>query len=327
MAAEIAITPAPLYGSKAAPEDINWAYKTALTTPGAGAYIFTATWGDLADPKAEKFNELKTAAFFGLQLQHPGYLGLYLIDASRRELPEDHRKSRWGKSSLLLATDNFLKNTSETTGQNIRWLSLGDKADVYLAEHPDEADEFLSFYKKAAVSARRTFPNAKIGLTVTYEGLTGTRKDIAVKLIEASDAVFISYVPFSDKVKSGEVISKELTDLLAMPFGKSIVFQDISIPSARTAESSEELQATTLSAILQQLKASPAVEFANLRQLHDMPSADCRALQKYYKQTPEFARDSLCSLGFFTANGKPKKSWQAIQDTLRPAEPTASKAD
>jgi len=320
LAADIAITAFPAHGEKATNSDIDAAQKLATATPGITSYFFAATWDEIATEDSKRINDLKIAAYYGGQTSLPAYLGIQTINTTERGLPSRFRKARWTKTEMLLEFDEFLRGLVPTTGQNVRWLSLGNEADVYLAEHPDELEDYLSFYKKATISARRVFPSAKIGITVTYDGLTGERSAIAGKLIAASDAVFITYYPVKFTVKSPEIIDKELTDLQAMFPEKQIIFQEIGFPSSPKLNSSETIQSAFFETTLPKLKASPAVGFINLFALHDFSPSVCRALQSQYNNKSEFFRDYLCTLGFFTTSGKPKKSWKSIETALHPVD-------
>ena len=162
-----------------------------------------------------------------------------------RALPKDLQKKRWTRPELLLQFDETAQKLAAVGATDIKWISIGNEADVYLAEHDDEVDDFLKFYEQAAKTARRYFPNAKIGITVTFDGLTEKRKDLTAKLVAASDGVFLTYYPVTPRLtlKNDTQIAQDMTALLAAYPAKEIYFQELGYPSAEKIGSSEGQQA------------------------------------------------------------------------------------
>lgn len=319
-AAQYSVSVFPAHGEKATPEEWSQAYTLATRTPGLSAYFFAATWGELVDSDHNRFEEFRTIAQAGQAAKLPGYLGIQVINTAVRALPNDLQKKRWTKPELLLRFDETAQKLSAVAATDIKWISIGNEADVYLADHDDEVEDFLKFYEQAAKTARRYFPNAKIGITVTFDGLTGKRKDLVARLVAASDGVFMTYYPATPKLtmKDEAQIAQDMTALLTAYPNKEIYFQELGYPSSEKVGSSEAEQAAYFKKMLPQINAHPNIAYANIFLLHDLSPAVCKALLSFYKLSGSDYGAFLCSLGLFDTEGKPKESWSAIQEALKP---------
>lgn len=323
LAAEYSVSIFPAHGENASAQEWEQAYQLGTATPGLTAYFFAATWGELVDDDHNRLEEFKTTARHAQVTKLPGYLGIQVINTAQRGLPKDFKRARWTKPELLIKFDDTLKQLAGVAGADVKWLSIGNETDVYLADNEDELEDFLKFYEQGAKTARRYFPNAKIGITVTFDGFSGKRKTIVEQLINASDGVFITYYPVNPKLtlKSDTEIEQDITSLLAAYPTKPIYIQELGYPSSPVVGSSEALQAAYFKKMIASLNATPNVGFVNLFLLHDFSPGVCKALQRVYKITGSDFAAVLCSLGLFDTNGKAKESWQVILDALKPSAP------
>ncbi len=320
-AADYSIAIFPTKGEKASPRDWNDAYKLALQTPGVNAWFFAAMWSELEDGDHNRFPEyanIRTAA----HPASPGFLGIQVINTAERGVPKDLRRKRWTNPEMLVQFDQTLQRLANVDGNKVKWLSIGNEADVYLAAHPDEVDDFVTFYRQAAAAARRYFPNAKIGVTVTFDGITGPRQDLTNGLIKLSDALFVTYYPVSADLtmKPDAQIDADLKAITSAALDKPIFFQELGYPSSSVVGASEDLQAAYFTRMIARFRDDPKVEFVNLFLLHDFSPAVCRELLKYYKLDGEEMSAFLCSLGLIGTNGTPKKSWDAIKAAFAPPD-------
>lgn len=324
LAADIAVAYSPARGESASDDDLLDAYKLSMKTPGITAYTFATTWDEVSGPQQPRIKDLQTATHFGLDQHLSAFLSINLVSGVNRTVPADFRKSSWGTQAMLLQFDNMIANIAPMAGSNVKWVSLGKDADLYLAKNPDEIESFTTFYRQAANAIKRRYPGAKIGVGITYEGLIGSRKDIAEQLLAVSDAAFVSYYPQSDyKVKPDEDILKELSELIATPFNKPLVFTEIGFPSERRAGASEKSQEAFIQSTLPVLKASPSVSLINVSQLHDSGDKACRTILDDAAAKGKDAEAFYCSTGLIELKGKDKDSWRAFKKAIKPA-PTAT---
>ena len=320
IATEYSVAIFPAHGDRASAQDWEQAYQLATATPGLTAYFFAATWGEFVDDDHNRLEEFKSTVRHAQVSKLPGYLGIQVINTAQRGVPKEFKRTRWTKPELLIKFDDTLKQLASVTAADIKWLSIGNEADVYLADNEDELEDFLKFYEQAAKTARRYFPNAKIGITVTFDGFSGKRRKIVEQLVNVSDGVFITYYPVTPKLtlKTDTEAEQDIASMLTAYPSKPIYIQELGFPSSPVVGSSDAAQATYFKKMIATLNATPNISYVNLFLLHDFSPGVCKALQRAYKMIGSDFAALLCSLGLFDTNGKAKESWQVILDALKP---------
>lgn len=327
LAADISFVAIPERDNKAELKDYLSAYSTAAKVSGVTVYTFDGSWEAMQGP-----NEPMTQLLIGVsdaskKTSTPASLTLGLIDATGRTIPKDLKRERWGSPQMLIQIDLWLRNISRVTGDNVKWISFGNDTDLYFADNKAELEAFLAFYKKISVSAKRVFPNAKLGLTITHEGLTGERKAIAEQILAASDAAFISYYPATSDftLKDEEAIKTDITSLSTNTLAKPVVLKEFGFPSSAKNKNNPEAQVKFYETYLPELKNSATVDLVTISDLHDRTAASCKQ-QQNAREIKERDYASFCgSLGLRESNGKKKPAWKTVETLLQaaPAAPVA----
>ena len=280
-------------------------------------------WGDL-EPETNKYaidQHLGGLAYgHGLGLQP--YFGISVINTTRRDMPADLISLRWNDPALLGRFEKLLDATREKIPENLSVLIIGNEVDVYLEQHPDEIDDYLAFYAKASAAARQRYPQARIGVTVTYEGLIKGRADIISPMISISDAAFFTFYPLFDmKAQPVASVPSHLDRLQQAAQGKDIYLQEVGYPSSSLSGSSEAQQAEFFATAIPAINARPQIKLASIFLLHDLSPKLCQGLTAYYGfgDAGHFANllsDFLCSLGVRRLDGTPKPAFETISALL-----------
>ena len=195
---------------------------------------------------------------------------------------------------------------------------------MYFEKHPGEVDAYLKFYHRAVIATQRAFPGARMGITVTYDGLAKRRGALVQKLVDASEMAVFTYYPVIDlKPLPVENVGAHLDAMLEVAGPKRVLLQEVGYPSAESIGSSEAKQAFFYRAVLGGIKQRGQIKFASLFLLHDFEKKVCDDMIVYYgfekaPQGPkEKFRDFLCSLGVKNADGTPKPAWDVVQAELK----------
>lgn len=254
------------------------------------------------------------------------YFGINLINTTRRDISADLETTPWTSPLMLQRFVALLTAVTKEMQPRVTQFILGNEIDVYFEKHPDELDGYLAFYRAATPYLRQAFPDAKLGMSVTFDGLHKGRQASIAKIIAASDAAFVTFYP--PGVYSDDAISSAITgldEIIAAAQGKDVYLQEVgypsaSIPAGLTPEKQAEFFRTVLPAINQRSQIKLAAIFA----MHDIDSVTCDRLTGYYgfAGAPKAAlagfRTFLCSLGLRQADGKPKPAWDAVVAQLKP---------
>lgn len=326
LATEFTVLAYPRNGGQANAED--WVATTQdLAAVNASTIVITKTWKDLepgsriyGDTRqlAKDFNE-NTAAGRGV------FFGFQPINTVKRELPRDLAKLAWDDPAMIGRFQEFMDHLMLEGAKAPKYISLANEADVYFEKNPKELESFLKFYEGAqAVIKRNAWPETRIGITVTFDGLMKGRTKIVQKLLEASEIAIFTYYPVIDlKLLPVEDINSHLDMMVAAAGEKDIYLQEAGFPSSEGLGSSEAWQAKFFDTFISAVRSRDQIKMASLFMLHDFTAEHCDMFTGYYgfgkapKEVKRKFRDFICTLGLKTADGKEKQAWKTVVNNLK----------
>ncbi|MEZ0262510.1 MAG: hypothetical protein ACAH80_16015 [Alphaproteobacteria bacterium] len=327
MATDYTILPYPKNGFKASAGDWEAALDD-LQEMGATGIVITNKWNELEAKKRQYkgLNVLAQNFKVNTEAGRKVFFSFQPINTTKREVPPDLEKVKWNDPAMIGRYQEFLDHLALDVTTQPAWVSLANEADVYFEMHPEELDGFLDYAKRAAGLTKQNFPEVKTGVTMTFEGLAGKRKEIVKKLLGASEVAIFTYYPLFDlKPQPVKDMGGHFDAMVAAAEGKELLLQEVGYPSGAVVGSSEETQAAFFKEAMNQIKWRPEIKFAGLFMLHDFDGKFCDELVKYYGFTgaPDDIkakfRDFLCTLGVKTFEGKEKPAWAAVKQGMKEA--------
>lgn len=252
-------------------------------------------------------------------------LGAYAIatvktlDTVRRVLPSDIEALAWDDPKLLARWKTFLEQYARKLPPNVRWLSLGNEVDGYLAVHPDEVTAYLRFLEVGRETVKSARPELNVGVTLMRDGLV-KRTEITKRLASFGDVSVFTYYPMADDMTPLPLsdIPGHVTAMLAAANGRPLVLQEIGLPSSPVVGSSEAIQAEFVRGVFAELdKHQKEIPLACFFLQFDIGSKLLDMLEAYYGVSNERFRAFLGSLGLRTADGKPKAAHKVFRDAVR----------
>lgn len=317
-AAEIAISPYPAHGEQASGAEWQAAIKAA-DAAGATAILMTKTWHEL-EPEKKQYHLAAIAKDIGdsRAANRTVFFGLQMINTVKRDMPADLIETDWDAPEMTARFRALLAAYPAGVAAP-KYVSLANEADVYFEKHPREVAPFLKFYQRAAAAAQTAFPGARMGITVTYEGLRNGRGAIIQQLVEASDVAIFTYYPVLDlKPQPVENVGENLDALLKVAGTKDVLLQEVGYPSGAGIGSSEDKQAMFYKLFLSALTSREQIRLANIFLLHDFTPQLCETFIGYYgfeksnDALKQKFRDFICTLGLKNTDGTPKKAWGVV---------------
>lgn len=324
LATEFSIAPYPKGGMEASADDWNAAVLDLKSINAAGMAVMKK-WSEL-EPQKGKYDLRALADDFAFNAREGRKVlfSLQLINTVKRELPPDLNDVEWEDPALLARYEILLEAMAQAGVTSPKYMSLGNEVDIYFEKHPDEVKSYLKFYHRAVVATQKVFPNTRVGITVTYEGLPKQRGDLVQQMVDASEVAIFTYYPVIDlKPQPVENVGANLDAILKVAGNKSVLLQEAGYPSGEGIGSSAEKQAFFYRALLGGIKQRPQIKFASLFLLHDFAPGLCDDLVKYYgfekaPRGPKMKfREFLCTLGVKEFDGKPKPAWSVVQAELK----------
>ncbi len=323
-ATSYAISPYPVHGTGASLKD--WQAALAdLDDAHVTALLEAKTWHEL-EPKAGDYNVKQLAkdihdnADKGRML----LLGFQLINTTRRDMPEDLNETAWDDPAMITRFKALMAALKAENPVPPKYISIGNEADVYFQLHPKELAAYLIFFEKAAAAAREAMPGAKVGITVTFEGLRHGRGAIVQKLLNASEVAIFTYYPLIDlKPLPIENVGEHIDSMVKAAGSHDVLLQEVGYPTGALVGSSEQKQAQFFKYATGAIAQHEQIKFANIFLLNDFSDKDCSNFVGYYgfDKINEDIRnkfsDFICTLGLKDKDGKPKLAWPVVKKLIQ----------
>ncbi len=289
------------------------------TEAGCSGAVLTFSWPSL-EPSEGVFTleDLK-----GAVLVNSGrtlYLGIQVLNTTVLELPADLQGKRLDDHEVLARFKVLLDGLGPLLENRVRYLSIGNESDVYLALNPRDRRAFRTFLESASAYAKRIAPDLLVGTTVTDEGARATSYK---SLVRKCDAHFLTYyhgqTGVDGEFKDVADTKTELLALLGQLDERPVIFQEIGFP-AHQALSSPQEQATFVAGVFDAWdEVGGRIPFLNYFMMYDFTEEFIEPQLDYYGVTEGVERLSqfLTSLGLHTADGTPRPGWKVFGERGR----------
>ncbi len=281
---------------------------------GTQGLAMSAKWNEL-EPAPGQYALKKVEDSVGLSkfIGGKSLFTFQTIDTNNWALPQDLTGLRFDDPKVVGRASVLLNKVLTSLGQGVKWISLGNEVDVYLAEHPEEFPEYLNLLKELEAIVRRERPDMKVGVTVTFDGII-RRPEIVSKLAQFGNCAIVNYYPMKEDFSPMPLTdtSANFDKIQAYAAGRGLVLQEVGLASAPLLGSSEALQADFVSAVFRQLETRKGIEFASFFMQYEFPGPMLDFFESYYGLKNERFRAFLGTLGFHDAAGNPKPSWRRL---------------
>jgi hypothetical protein len=236
------------------------------------------------------------------------------IETTARAVPRDLRHAAWDSRRMQARYRALIQRLAPHLSRQVRYVSIANEADVYLSAHPGQLAAFVRFARAQIAMLRRRAPWVKVGVTVTYAGLTARQHRVARTLARLGNATIVTYYPLVGgyRVRSARSPRHDIPAMVRLARGRPLVVQEAGYPSAARLHSSPAAQATFVRSVFAAWNRHPAaIPFLSFYTLFDPPGSVCGAAG---------GSDQLaffCSLGLRRRSGGAKPAWPAFVAGVR----------
>jgi len=240
------------------------------------------------------------------------------LDTNNRTLPADLRNEPFDSPVVRERFEALLNALAPKLTDAVRYVMLGNEADVYLAAHPNEIEAYAGFVERGREHLRTLRPGLPVGVTTTFNGLRDNPQ-IVGRINAAMDVFALTYYPIKSdfRVRPVSDIASDFDQMTQAAGQKPLVFQEIGYPADPRLGSSEDQQAAFVDAIFEAAQAHASqIGFFNFFLLHDFNGQAVEQLLDYYQLGDSNSRAFLSSLGLKRAYGTPRKAWARFQERL-----------
>jgi len=288
-----------------------------VANAGARGAVLTFAWNQLEiSPGVFSLPTLQSSVTYSTSQGFTIYLGIQLINTVAREIPTDLQGVAWNDPMMETRFHSLVDAIRPYITPQVRYISIGNEVDVYLAAHPAEWTSYQTFYENALAYIHQTLPGIQVGVTSTYTGASGAQQLNVTQLNTMSDVWIFTYYPLgAGFVPNGpQSPIADFATMRTMAGNRPVVLQEVGYPTSTVISSSESDQATYVSNVFQAWQSSSGqMPFLNYFSLHDFTPTFCSSLARYYgdPNDPAFAA-YLCTLGLHHDDGTVKPAWQTL---------------
>jgi hypothetical protein len=285
-------------------------------TAGVRMMYMSYKWSDL-EPKegAQNLKQLEDGLRWLTTLGFKIAVTIQTLDTNNRTLPADLMDKPFDAPEMRDRFDALLKNIAPKLTTAVRWVMLGNEADIYLTEHPKEVEAFAGFVEHGRQTLRALKPDIFVGITTTHDGVRD-RPQIAQRLNRNMDVVTFTYYPLGPNfaVRSVAEVPADFERMARAAGNKPLFLQEIGYPADPLLGSSEEKQAAFVDAVFDAVSkhANKIVAF-NYFLYHDFGDRLTDTFLKYYRLPDPRFRAFLATLGLKKADSTPRKAWERFQ--------------
>jgi hypothetical protein len=230
------------------------------------------------------------------------------IETTDRSVPSGLRHAAWDSRQMIVRYRTLIRRLAPVLNRQVAYISIANEADVYFSAHPSQLPAFLRFANAEISQLRRLLPWAKVGVTVTYNGLATAHPQVARTLARLGNATIATYYPLAGgyRVRSPRSPLRDIPRMIRLSHGRKLVLQEAGYPSTTRLGSSPSAQAAFVRNVFTAWARAPrSIPFLSFYSLFDLPARDCAT---HSDQTA-----FLCSLGLRDRDGRPKPAWKAFQ--------------
>ena len=213
---------------------------------GVSSFALELSW-PAAEPKPRRY-DVGTVTRSARLMRQSGavlHLDLPLVNGRARHVPADLAAVAFDDPRLSIRLGRLLDALGPALA-DFSTLSLGNEADSYFSDKPEELRAFLSLFRGAVEFLKKKAPRLRVGVATASP--VDSRFPLVVAAIQQKNPVlFYVYAPFLPDApfrhRPSAAIDRDWAAILAGAAGRPIAFTEVSYSSARENGSSPERQA------------------------------------------------------------------------------------
>ncbi len=296
----------------------------AIRNTGATGVQTAAPWKSL-NPTGTTYDlTLLSNSFFGLgALSDYGYENIFLnipiITIDQRSMPADISSLPFDDQNVKNRYRALIDVVKGQINSRVKYISLGNEVDTYLVAHPNEWPSFKNLIDDLKPYIKSNCPGVNIGVTITFEGATGSNADLVKTLTSNMDVNILTYYPIGNKFSPREpsTVKPGIEKMIAIANGKAIIMQEWGYPSSTALGSSEIRQAEFIyNSLVEIEKKGPIVfPFVSFFKFRDWNADHVRSITGQTSGQPFY--EFMSSLGVNKNDGNPKQAFTVLKSWIK----------
>jgi len=287
----------------------------AVRRTGASFFALELSWSAAEPaPRQYRVEEITKTARLLRQSGAVLHLDLPLVTEAGRDVPSDLSGIAFDDPKLSLRLGHFLDALLPAL-LDVQTLSLGEGADVYFADRPEELRAFRRLFDGAVQFLQKKAPHLLVGVT-TAAPQESVAPEVAAALHQRAPVLLYAYAPFERgspfTLRDPDSLEKDWRQLLAAAGGRPIAFPVVSYSSSAENGSSPARQAEFIRRFRRFLASADgkALLFARYVALRDPAPSSLPEIAAGASVPDRRRRAFLATRGLQEPDGNPKPAWR-----------------
>ncbi|MCA9355714.1 glycosyl hydrolase 53 family protein [Candidatus Kaiserbacteria bacterium] len=242
------------------------------------------------------------------------------IDTNNNKLPDHLDNKNFNDPDVIASYKQYITYLATLVpNTTIVSVAVGNEIDAWLGDSKQKWGEYTEFFCAVAPHVRTSFPNAKVGVKITFDSVVNDKKGFVKEINKCADAVMTTYYPLTKEtmVEIPTVVHADFATIVQLYPNKEILFLEVGYPSSNTNGSSETKQAHFYEEVLVAWDNNKdMIPLLNVVWLHDISSEKVNFYKNYYKWDDKRFLSYLSSLGIRTYDGEPKIAFEVLKSGL-----------
>ena len=240
------------------------------------------------------------------------------------ELPSDIEFTNFTDGKFKERFADFMVELLDRYGDTIEYVEIGNEVNIYLEEHPEEADDFKEFYSYVYDRMKEEHPDTRVSTVFAYHAARETDTVYMIEdLADVGDFNAFTLYIYGDKFAFDGVIGNTGTyfDEIEAISDKPFAMIETGWSTSPMLKSSEERQVEYIDEVFDILEEKKdRIEFLGWFDSNDVGEENCEEIAESFI-SPEmgeniteneywtYFEEFICTLGLKDVNNKPKSGW------------------
>lgn len=241
--------------------------------------------------------------------------------------PDDLAGLPFDDPVLMERAAAFVTAVVQRYGDQIDYLAFGNEVNIYLADHPEQVEPFLTLFAALETAAAATAPNLPTGTTLAFHTAVQQNRFDLIALFQDNDFLAYTYYPFGEGFRyDGDpaVFASTFEQMTAVSGHTPFLIVENGWATSPVLHSDEAKQAAYLQAVFQTLTEQRGNFLRHIwYNFHDGQAEECTQAALSFVEpeldTTQFGEAwtqfeaYLCTLGLRHNDGTPKLGWLVFE--------------
>ncbi|MBM3736823.1 MAG: hypothetical protein FJW39_13655 [Acidobacteria bacterium] len=291
------------------------ARKRLARESGANILYYAPRWHEIEPADGVfYFGDLEEKVVASEKYGWPLSVNIRIIDTDKKTVPNVYAGWALNDPRMIDRYKRMLTILAPRTRGRVRWISLGNEVNDYLAGNRAEIARYAQLLSAVIPVAKQAFPGAQVSVNYTWHAASKINTDFGA-ITSQLDFLSFTYYPLNADItfRPAANAARDIGDLVRVAGNRRVFLQEVGYSSSPNVGSSEAAQAEFVRSVFQGLRQNPSIIAANFVWMCDLSQDILNLVATGYSAvgSANFWH-FLATLGYIDRTGRAKPGWHAL---------------